>query len=243
MCVYLFIYIYIYIYIINRHTTHIYYVNKLILDAINHLTALILIYLKMAYLKKLKFSAAITPVLSVTWSFRNHSHIWFGLQETFLIINVKKWLCCLNSFKKKNITHPNLLNSCLIINNTDVKHVAGLLECIVRPNAQIQHFWHVWHSVVKSTDRDTIRYWNFKNVHFPLNLSAVERIIKPIIKLVIVHGLNRYICEWLQWSLLHTLHRVLHCSWSQSQMYLLSPWTMTNQCCLIIRLFLYFWQH
>ncbi len=28
-----------------------------------------------------------------------------------------------------------------------------------------------WISVVKSTDRDTIRYWNFKNVLFPLRFE------------------------------------------------------------------------
>ncbi len=42
---YVCVFIYIYIEIINKHSTHIYYVNKnLILDAINRLTALIYIY-------------------------------------------------------------------------------------------------------------------------------------------------------------------------------------------------------
>ncbi len=35
---------YLYIHIINKQYTYIYYVNKLILDAINHLTALTLLY-------------------------------------------------------------------------------------------------------------------------------------------------------------------------------------------------------
>ncbi len=35
---------------------------------------------------KSRFPAAITPVVSVTWSFRNHSNMRIGAQETFLII-------------------------------------------------------------------------------------------------------------------------------------------------------------
>ncbi len=33
------------------------------------------------------------------------------------------------------------------------------------------HTIYIYISVVKSTDRDTIRYWNFKNVHFPLRFE------------------------------------------------------------------------
>ncbi len=35
---------------------------------------------------KLEFSAAITPVFSVTWFFRNHINMQFDVQNTFIII-------------------------------------------------------------------------------------------------------------------------------------------------------------
>ncbi len=41
---------------------------------------------------KAEFSAVITPVFSVTWSFRNRSNILVGAQETFIIISVEN--CC-----------------------------------------------------------------------------------------------------------------------------------------------------
>ncbi len=39
---------------------------------------------------KLIFSAAITPVFSVTWSFRNPSSTLIGAGETFLIVNAER---------------------------------------------------------------------------------------------------------------------------------------------------------
>ncbi len=44
---------------------------------------------------KALFSAAISPVFSVTWSFWNHSNmlIWLGAQEIFIIISNIKNSC------------------------------------------------------------------------------------------------------------------------------------------------------
>ncbi len=39
---------------------------------------------------KAEFSAAITPVFSVTWSFRNHSNIPISAQEHFLLLSKLK---------------------------------------------------------------------------------------------------------------------------------------------------------
>ncbi len=45
-----------------------------------------------------------------------------------------------------------------------------LMFANIRSN--ISHQWfELYTSVVKSTDLDTIRYWNFKNVHFPLRFE------------------------------------------------------------------------
>ncbi len=49
---------------------------------------------------KAQFSAAITPVFSVTWYFRNHSNMLIGARQSFLIIviNVKNSLMAIPQF-------------------------------------------------------------------------------------------------------------------------------------------------
>ncbi len=63
-------------------------------------------------------------------------------------------------------------------------------------NMEKIHFHQQAFSVVKSTDRDTIRYKNVKNVHYPLTSEHCRA--------------DSYDCDRLQWSSLHALQWALH---------------------------------
>ncbi len=92
--------------------------------------------------------------------------------------------------------------------------LAESIETVYLSSLQNMHI----SSVVKSTDRDTIRYWNLKNVHFPLRFERCWAIINSADWSLFTSSTDTSVIGFNDHRFTLFTERFID-HWSQSQMY------------------------